>query len=52
MRTFDEIIDSLIADRKRAESLGMAQSETDTLFLLALLLEDAKRNPSGYINRP
>lgn len=42
------MIDKLMAERAHAKSLGMAQNEKDSLLLLALLLEDAKRNPQRY----
>lgn len=44
----DQLIDQLMAERKQAETLGHRQNETDSLLLLALLLEDAKRNPTHY----
>ena len=47
----DKLIDQLMAERKHAQSLGMAQNEKDASLLLALLLEDAKRNPERYTKR-
>lgn len=44
----DQQIDQLMAERQRAEALGFKQSEEDSLLLLALLLEDVKRNPHRY----
>lgn len=45
----DNEIDRLMAERKSAEAQGMAQNEADSLLLLALLLEDVKRNPQRYV---
>jgi hypothetical protein len=44
----DQMIDQLMDERKQAEALGHRQNEADSLLLLALLLEDAKRNPHRY----
>jgi len=44
----DKLIDKLVAERKHAESLGLAQSKEDAMLLLSLLLEDAKLNPQRY----
>jgi len=44
----DQMIDQLMDERRHAESLGLAQKEKDALLLLALLLEDVKRNPQRY----
>jgi len=45
---FDKLIDCLMDERKQAEALGHRQNEDDSLLLLALLLEDVKRNPDLY----
>jgi hypothetical protein len=47
----DQMIDRLMLERKQAEAMGHRQSEKDSLLLLALLLEDVKRNPSTYARR-
>lgn len=47
----DKLIDELMDQRAYAERMGYAQNEEDSMLLLALLLEDAKRNPQNYVRR-
>lgn len=50
MKKIDETIDRLMKEREQAQKLGHRQNERDSLLLLALLLEDVKRNPARYAN--